>query len=131
MTCVAALVSALPPPVYLVFAPTLDLSLILDSRPCHFAQAVTALQANASQLGIAQLYYPGNGIEMFGNPLLTDPLNIRVPDIAVRVVPGERVKPHSLDQSERQCGFQLGRCCSAVQTSAREHCSINSAHAFP
>ena len=52
-------------------------------------QAVTALQANATALGIAQLYYTGNGIESFGNPLLTDPLNIRVPDIAVRVVPGE------------------------------------------
>ncbi len=53
-------------------------------------QAVTALEANATALGIAQLFYPGAGIEMFGNPLLTDPLNIRVPDIAIRVVPGER-----------------------------------------
>ncbi len=52
-------------------------------------QAVNLLQANASQVCVAQLYYPGNGIEMFGNPALKDPLNIRVPDIAVRVVPGE------------------------------------------
>jgi hypothetical protein len=51
-------------------------------------QAVNLLQANASQVCVAQLYYPGNGIEMFGNPALKDPLNIRVPDIAVRVVPG-------------------------------------------
>ena len=60
---------------------------------------MTALLANATELGIAQLYYPGNGIEMFGNPLLTDPLNIRVPDIAVRVVPGERSSASNLPPS--------------------------------
>ena len=47
--------------------------------------------ANASQVCVAELFYPGAGIEQFGNPNLTDPLNIRVPDIAVRVVPGENL----------------------------------------
>ena len=64
---------------------------------------MTALQANATELGIAQLFYPGNGIEMFGNPLLSDPLNIRVPDIAVRVVPGERRLSSSLTPAQPYC----------------------------
>ena len=49
-------------------------------------QAVAALQANASQLGIASIFYKGNGIEMFGDPTT----NIRVPDIAIDVQPGAR-----------------------------------------
>jgi len=50
-------------------------------------QAVAALQANASNFGIASIYYKGNGIEMFGDPTV----DIRVPDIAIKVQPGECV----------------------------------------
>jgi len=50
-------------------------------------QAVAALQANASDFGIATIYYKGNGIEMFGDPTV----DIRVPDIAIKVQPGECV----------------------------------------
>ena len=50
-------------------------------------QAVAALQANASNFGIASILYRGNGIEIFGDPTT----NIRVPDIAINVQPGECV----------------------------------------
>ena len=53
------------------------------------AQAVLALQQNASQFGIAQILYKGNGIEIFGDPTI----NIRVPDIAIRVQPGVCATP--------------------------------------
>ena len=55
-------------------------------------QAVAALQANASDFGIASIYYKGNGIEMFGDPTV----DIRVPDIAIKVQPGEHAALRAL-----------------------------------
>ena len=58
-----------------------------------------ALQSNASQFGIAEILSKGNGIEIFGDPTV----NIRVPDIAIRVQPGAlartRARPHTACKS--------------------------------
>ena len=55
-----------------------------------WAQAVAALQANATQVGIKELLYLGNGLEeRYGSPLV----DIRVPDIIIVAEPGVHTLP--------------------------------------